>query len=67
MIDWLYERVTGQPWTSMRSCTAEYGQTPAAKFWVELSPYTDAELLAFGDKLVAQLRAEKRARVRVSR
>lgn len=46
MIRRLWELVTGRPWTTTRSATAEYGPPPGAVFADQLAAYTDAELVA---------------------
>ncbi|KXK58550.1 hypothetical protein AWW66_29115 [Micromonospora rosaria] len=49
----LYERATGRPWLTVRSVTDEFGPTPGARYADLLDQYTDAELLAFGDLILA--------------
>lgn len=39
-----YELVTGTPWKTVRSATAEFGPTLAARY-PELARYSDAELM----------------------
>jgi hypothetical protein len=55
----LWERLTGTPWTTTRSMAAEYGPPPGALFAAELAEYSDAELVKFGDEVVARLRLER--------
>jgi len=50
MIKWLYEKVTGTPWTTVRSCTQEFGPTPGARYEAELAGLTDRELCAMTPK-----------------
>ena len=57
MFERLCELVTGQPWTTVRSARTEFGPPPAARYAAELSRYNDAELLADGDRIVAELMA----------
>lgn len=45
MIKAFYEMVTGTPWTSGRSATADYGPPPAARYAAELGALADEELL----------------------
>jgi hypothetical protein len=58
MIARLYERLTGRPWTTTRTMSVEFGPPPGAIYAVELSRYTDAELIKFGDEIVSRLRQE---------
>jgi hypothetical protein len=51
MIRRLYEAITGQPWTTTRSATAELGPPPGALYADQLGAYTDAELIASSDRL----------------
>lgn len=60
MLQRLYELVTGTPWTTVRSAAAEFGPPPGAQFAAELSRYSDAELYAHGDRIVAELAARRR-------
>lgn len=60
MIPRLYELLTGRPWTTVRSMAAEYGPPPAARYAAELSTYTDTELIAHGERILATLRARDR-------
>lgn len=53
MIAFLYERVTGQRWKTTRSMAAEFGPTPATRY-PELAVYSDAELLADGERILAE-------------
>lgn len=62
MIARLYELLTGQPWTTTRSAAAEFGPPPGAVYAVELSRYTDAELIAMDrDQVLAEVRAYRAA------
>lgn len=63
MIARLWERVTGRPWTTTRSCAAEFGPPPAADpVYVEaLRHYTDAELVAYGHAILAEIRQQQQA------
>jgi hypothetical protein len=56
MIHALYERLTGRPWTTTRSATAEYGPPPGAIYAHHLAAYTDAELITAGEQILAHLR-----------
>jgi hypothetical protein len=56
MIPRLYELLTGHPWTTVRSMTAEFGPPLAAVYATELAAYTDAELIANGEQILANLR-----------
>lgn len=56
----IFARVTGQEWVTSRSCTAEFGPTPGARYARELAAYTDAELLRYDrDELLAAIRRER--------
>lgn len=46
MIKRLYEAVTGTPWTTGRSCTADFGPTIAARYVTEVASLTEQELHA---------------------
>ncbi len=59
MFQRLYELATGRPWTTERSAAAEFGPPPGARYAAELSRYNDAELLADGDRIVAELAARR--------
>ena len=59
MITRLYELLTGHPWTTVRSATAEFGPPPAARYATQLAAYSDAELIAHGKAILARLRAEE--------
>jgi hypothetical protein len=56
MIPRLYELLTGRRWTSVRSMTAEFGPPPGTVYAIELAGYTDAELIANGEQILAHLR-----------
>ena len=56
----LYEVVTGRPWVMVRTMSAEFGVPPGAWFVAELSAYSDAELYARGEEILAEIRAERR-------
>jgi hypothetical protein len=56
MIPRLYELLTGRPWTSVRSMTAEFGPPPGTVYATELAAYTDTELIAHGGHILAHLR-----------
>lgn len=59
----LFARVTGQEWTTTRSCTAEFGPTPGARYRRELAAYTDAELLRYDrDALLAAVERDRESR-----
>lgn len=45
MIKNLFELVTGTPWTTGRSASADFGPTIAARYAAELGALTDEELL----------------------
>lgn len=60
ILSYVYEKVTGQPYLTTVSMAAQYGPPPAVEFAAELAAYTDAELLARGDEIVAALRRAKR-------
>jgi hypothetical protein len=60
MIRRLYETLTGRPWTTMRSAAAEFGPPPGARYAAALAAYTDAELIARGEQILAGLRANPR-------
>lgn len=45
MIKRLYEAITGTPWTTGRSASADFGPTIAARY-PELAELTDTELMA---------------------
>lgn len=53
MIRDLYERATGRPWLTVRSASAEFGPPPGARYADVLDQYTDADLYAFGDLIIA--------------
>ena len=53
----LYETLTGRPWTTTRSAAAEFGPPPGARYAGQLASYTDPELIAYGEQILAQLRA----------
>ncbi|XTZ16509.1 hypothetical protein ACQSSU_03720 [Micromonospora echinospora] len=53
MIRDLYTRATGRPWTTVRSATAEFGPTPGARYADVLDQYSDADLYAFGELIIA--------------
>ncbi|MBV1851903.1 hypothetical protein [Catellatospora tritici] len=46
MIKHLYQAVTGTPWTTGRSATAEFGPTVATRYAKELSWLSDDDLMA---------------------
>ena len=56
----LYETLTGRPWTTTRSAAAEFGPLPGARYAGQLAAYTDAELIAYGEQILTQLRASPR-------
>lgn len=58
---WLWERITGRPYYTVHSMAAEHGPPPAVEFAAELAHYSDAELLARGPEIVAELRRRERA------
>lgn len=55
MIAWLYEQLTGQPYYTTRSASAEFGPPPAARYAAELARYSDAELIQHGPQILAAL------------
>lgn len=59
MIRWLYERLTGTPWTTVRSAAAEFGPPPGAIYADELSAYSDLDLVLHGDEILAELRSRR--------
>jgi hypothetical protein len=59
MITRLYEALTGRPWTTTRSMTAEYGPPAGARYATDLAGYSDAELIANGQRILAALRAQE--------
>lgn len=59
MIRWLYEQMTGQPWTTTRCASVEFGPSPGAKYQKQLAAYSDAELYRRGWAIVAELRAQE--------
>lgn len=61
MIAWLYERITGTPWTTTVQASRDGVRLAGAVYRDELSRYTDAELLRRGDEIVARARAARRA------
>ena len=51
---------------TVRSATAEFGPPPGARYAVELSRYTDAQLLAADrDQVLAEVRAYRQAVARI--
>ena len=56
MIRWLYEVVTGTPWTTGRSMAAEFGPTLATRH-PELSLYSDRDLVTRGDEILTEIRS----------
>lgn len=67
MIKFLYEKVTGTPWTTTRSAAAEFGPPPAVEFATDLVWLTDSEVLLYGDQVVRQARARRVRAVEVAR
>lgn len=61
MIRALYERVTGRPWTTVRSAAAEFGPPPGAVFAEALRHYTDQELYERGHVILRELAAHQAA------
>ncbi|MEU4424819.1 hypothetical protein AB0F81_29725 [Actinoplanes sp. NPDC024001] len=57
MIDRLYELVTGTPWTTVHSAAAEFGCPPGALYAEQLAQYSDAELIAYGPQILAEIKA----------
>ena len=49
----LYEAVTGRPWLTVRSAAAEFGPPPGAVYEGALSAFSDAELYAHGEEILA--------------
>jgi hypothetical protein len=65
MIRYLYETLTGRPWTTVRSCTTEYGPPPGARYAEQLAAYSDTQLLHHGHDILARLqRHQQHAPVR---
>ncbi|GAB4049702.1 hypothetical protein [Catellatospora paridis] len=46
MIKRMYEAIIGTPWTTGRSCTADFGPTIAARYVAEILSLTEQELHA---------------------
>lgn len=63
MLKWLYEKVTGTPWTTTPAWASRDGvRLVGAVYQDELARYSDAELYARGDEILAGLRRERGAR-----
>lgn len=61
MIAWLYEILTGRPATVQVSMAAQFGPPPAVEFARELAGLSDLQIMARGDRIVAEARAARRA------
>jgi len=62
VIRWLYERITGTSYLTVRSAAAEFGPPPAAQY-PELLSYSAGELIRRGrDELLAEIRQRREAR-----
>jgi hypothetical protein len=60
VLKWLYEKVTGTPWTTTPAWASRDGvRLVGAVYRDELAGYTDAELYARGDQILAQLRRQR--------
>lgn len=57
MIGLLYTLVTGKPWITVRSAAVEFGPPPGALYAADLNLYSDAELVAHGDEVLAAVKA----------
>lgn len=55
----LYEKLTGRAWRSTRSAAAEFGPPPGALYAEALRHYSDAELIADGPGILADLREQE--------
>jgi len=44
LIKSLYEKITGTPWTTVRSCTQEFGPPPGARYADVFAGMSDDEL-----------------------
>lgn len=53
MITWLWEKVTGTPYYTERSVSAEFGATPGSVFVNEVTGMSDVEVLARHDEFMA--------------
>ena len=60
MIRALFEAVTGRPWTTTVSMAAQYGPPPAVVYRDLFDAYSDPELLAISDRILADLRQRNR-------
>lgn len=56
MLRRLYQWLTGKPWITTRSCAREFGPPPGAIYAEALRRYSDAQLIAHGDQILAELR-----------
>jgi len=62
VIRWLYERITGKPYLTVRSAAAELGPPPAAQY-PEMLSYSAGELIRRErDELLAEIRRRREAR-----
>lgn len=59
----IWQRLTGQPWTTSRSAAVEFGPPPAAdpRYAEALQGYSDAELVERGHAVLAEIRAQQAA------
>jgi hypothetical protein len=55
----LFARASAQPWTAVRSHTAVFGRPTGAVYRAALARYTDEQLYAHGDRIVAELRRQR--------
>ncbi|MBW6432195.1 hypothetical protein KZ829_00345 [Actinoplanes hulinensis] len=58
------ELVTGRPRLTVRSAAVEFGPPPGAVYEAELSAFSDAELYAHGDEILAVARRYHERRMR---
>lgn len=57
----LFEAVTGRPYLTGRTASEEFGPPLGARYTEALRHYTDAELIAEHDQIMARLRAYDQA------
>lgn len=65
MVRELYELMTGRAWTTTRSCAAEFGPPPGAVYAEALATFTDEQLYASGEWILAQLQEQEAAVTRL--
>lgn len=63
----LWKALTGTPWKTVRSAAAEFGPPPGVRYADDLAHLTDAELLLYGEQVVARARARRRLAAGVRR